>query len=45
MKRKYYIIVGVVVILMIMIVNKLDNDFMESCVNSGYSKDYCESKK
>ena len=45
MNKKYIILLVVVLLLSIVILNKLDNDFMNSCTNAGYSKDYCESQK
>ena len=45
MKRIKYVIIVVILIMLFAYVNKLDDDFMESCTDAGYSRLYCESQK
>lgn len=45
MKKRYIILFVMLVIGSFILLNKLDNDFMNSCTNSGYSYDYCIEHK
>lgn len=39
------LVIFVFIISILLIVNKIDNDFMKSCTKAGYSKEYCEAHK
>ena len=40
-----WLIVGIVLFVLLAIVEKSDRDFVETCMEHGYSKYYCEAHK
>lgn len=43
--KKGLIIIVMILVAMIVIVKKLDDNFIESCTNAGFTKEYCEEHK
>ena len=43
--KKGLIIIALILIGMIVIANKENDDFIESCTNAGFTKEYCEAHK
>lgn len=46
MKRlvKIVLVIGIIIMLLSLLA-KLNNDFMNDCIKAGYSKEYCEMGK
>lgn len=40
-----WLIIGIIICILLIIVNKSDNDFIKNCTESGYSETYCINHK
>ena len=43
--KKGLIIIVMILVAMIIIANKENDDFIESCTNAGFTKEYCEAHR
>lgn len=43
--KKWLIIIVMILVTMIVIANKENDDFIESCTEAGFTKEYCEAHR